>query len=122
MTYEVINAVRSKSLVRVNGGVANTHVNLSMLAASTAETVTNASIAQVSSTSNGIWRVYRGNSGAGELILDLPTFSNFVLYEYDIVFSNTSSANLFIEHTGSSGTLILQLGKTATYSTDIGKL
>lgn len=122
MPYELINSLRSKTIVRVTGGTANTRINLSQLAASSSETVTDASIGQISSTSNGIWRVYRGNDGTGTLILDLPSFSHFVLYEYDILFANTSTANLFIEHTGTSGTLIMQLAKSATYTTDIGKL
>lgn len=122
MPYELINSLRSKTTIRVTGGAANTRINLSQLAASSDETVTDAAIAQISSTTNGIWRVYRGNDASGTLILDLPSFAHFVLYEYDILFSNTSTANVFIEHTGSSGTLIMQLAKTATYTKDMGKL
>ena len=117
MPFEIINAVRAKSTIRVVGGVANTHINLSALSAQTGETVTAAAIAQVSTSTNGIFRVYRGNSGAGNLILDLPSAAtNLVLYEYDITFANNATSNIFVEHTGTAGTLVMQLAKTATYS------
>lgn len=116
MPFEIINAVRAKSTIRVVGGVANTHINLSALSAQTEETVTSAAIAQVSCSTNGIYRIYRGNSSAGTLILELCTPANLVLYEYDITFANNATANVFIEHTGTAGTLVMQLAKAATYS------
>jgi hypothetical protein len=117
MPSEIINAVRAKSTIRVVGGVANTHINLSALSAQTGETVTSAAIAQVSTSTNGIFRVYRGNSGAGNLILELPSAAtNLVFYEYDITLANSATSNVFIEHTGTAGTLIMQLAKTATYT------
>lgn len=117
MPFEIINAVRAKSTIRVVGGVANTHINLSALSAQTGETVTAAAIAQVSTSTNGIFRIYRGNSGAGTLILELPSAAiNLVLYEYDITFANNATANVFVEHTGTAGTLVMQLAKTATYT------
>ena len=116
MPFEIINAVRAKSTIRVVGGAANTHINLSALSAQTEETVTSAAIAQVSCSTNGIYRIYRGNSSAGTLILELCTPANLVLYEYDITFANTATANVFIEHTGTAGTLVMQLAKTATYT------
>ena len=117
MPFEIINAVRAKSTIRVVGGVANTHINLSALSAQTGETVTAAAIAQVSTSTNGIFRVYRGNSGAGTLILELPSAAtNLVFYEYDITLANSATSNVFIEHTGTAGTLVMQLAKTATYT------
>ena len=117
MPFEIINAVRAKSTIRVVGGVANTHINLSALSAQTEETVTSAAIAQVSTSTNGIFRIYRGNSGAGNLILELASAAtNLVLYEYDITFANNATQNVFIEHTGTAGTLVMQLAKTATYT------
>jgi hypothetical protein len=117
MPFEIINAVRAKSTIRVVGGVANTHINLSALSAQTGETVSAAAIAQVSTSTNGIFRIYRGNSGANNLILELPSAAtNLVLYEYDITFANNATQNVFIEHTGTAGTLVMQLAKTATYT------
>ena len=117
MPFEIINAVRAKSTIRVVGGVANTHINLSALSAQTGETVSAAAIAQVSTSTNGIFRIYRGNSAAGTLILELPSAAtNLVFYEYDITLANSATSNVFIEHTGTAGTLIMQLAKTATYT------
>ena len=76
-----------------------------------------AAIAQVSTSTNGIFRIYRGNSAAGTLILELPSAAtNLVFYEYDITLANSATSNVFIEHTGTAGTLIMQLAKTATYT------
>ena len=117
MPLEIINAVRAKSTIRLVGGAANTHINLSDLSAQTGETVSAAAIAQVSTSTNGIFRIYRGNNTAGNLILELASAStNLVLYEYDITFANNATQNVFIEHTGTAGTLVMQLAKTATYS------
>jgi hypothetical protein len=117
MPFEIINAVRAKSTIRIVGGVANTHINLSALSAQTGETVSAAAIAQVSTSTNGIFRIYRGNNGAGTLILELPSAAtNLVFYEYDITLANSATSNVFIEHTGTAGTLIMQLTKTATYT------
>ena len=116
MPFEIINAVRAKSTIRIVGGAANTAINLSALSAQTEETVTSAAIAQVSCSTNGIYRIYRGNNASGTLILELCTPANLVLYEYDITFANNSTSNVFIEHTGTAGTLVMQLAKTATYS------
>ena len=117
MPFEFINAIRAKSTIRIVGGAANTQINLVNLSANTSEeTVTAAAIAQVSASTNGIYRIYRGNNSAGTLIMEIPTFGHYVLYEYDITFANNATANIFVEHTGTAGTLVMQLAKTATYS------
>ena len=123
MPFEIINAIRAKSTIRIVGGAANTQINLVNLSANTStETITGAAIAQVSCSTNGIYRIYRGNSAAGTLILELCTPANLVLYEYDIMFANNATSNLFVEHTGTAGTLVMQLAKTATYNTDLGQV
>jgi hypothetical protein len=123
MPFEIINAIRAKSTVRIVGGAANTQINLVNLSANTlTENVTSAAIAQVSCSTNGIYRIYRGNNAAGTLILELCTPANLVLYEYDIVFANNATSNLFVEHTGTAGTLVMQLAKMATYNTDLGQV
>ena len=123
MPSEIINAIRAKSTVRIVGGAANTQINLVNLSANTTtENVTSAAIAQVSCSTNGIYRIYRGNNASGNLILELCTPINLVLYEYDIVFANNATSNLFVEHTGTAGTLVMQLAKTAIYNTDLGQV
>lgn len=115
MAHEIINAVRAKSTVRVTGNTA-TLVTLNELAAIESENVSEAAIAQISAVTDGIWRVYRGNNTSGELILEIPQYGHFVLYEFDVTFANSATSNVYITNSGTAGTLIMQLSKTATYT------
>ena len=121
MSYEVINSLRSKSTVRIVGNTATT-ITLSALAKDDREIVSSAAIAQASGVTDGVWRIYRGDSISGELILELPNFSNFVFYEFDTSLSNTGTANVHVTNSGNTGTMIIQLSKSATYTTDMGKV
>lgn len=123
MPYEITNSKRSKSMVRIVGGIttANTLITLPSLAKDATETVTNVAIAQSSGVTDGVWRIYRGNDTNGVLILELPAFSHYTFYEFDISIANNSSSNIYVQNSGTVGTLILQLSKTATYSTDLGQ-
>jgi hypothetical protein len=122
MPYEIVNSLRSKSLVRVVGNTATT-IALSALAKDATETVTGAAVAQVTAVSDGIWRVYRGDNTSGLLLLELtPSFSHLSFYEFDISLANSATSNIHVTNSGSAGTLVIQLAKTATYSTDTGTL
>jgi len=117
MPYEIVNNKRSKSVIRVVGNTA-TPINLSTLAAGSDETVTNASITHVTAQSDGAWKVYRGNSASDVLVLDLTGAGNvdWPLAQYDITIANNSSSNIFVTNSGTGGTLILTVSKTATYN------
>ncbi len=115
MSHEIVNTLRAKSLVRIVGNTA-TLITLSNLAKDSRETVQQAVIAQASGVTDGVWRIYRGNDATGEKVLELPSFSNFVFYDLDTSLANTSTANVYVTNSGTVGTLILQLGKIATYS------
>jgi len=115
MAYEIINALRAKTTIRITGNTATT-ITLPQLSASPSETVTEAAIAQVSATTDGVWRIYRGDNTSGELILELLNSTHFILYEFDVSFANSASSNVHITNSGTAGTLIMQLAKTATYS------
>jgi hypothetical protein len=115
MPYEVINNKRSKSVIRVVGNTA-TNVTLAGLSTGADETVSNAAIAGIHSSTDGVWRIYRGNSTSGVLVLELFGENSLPLAQHDIVVANTSSANLHITNSGTGGTLILSLNKTAEYS------
>lgn len=118
MPYEIVNSLRAKSLVRVVGNTATT-IQLSQLAKDANETITNAAIAQASGVTDGIWRIYRGDNTSGTLLLELPSFSHYVFYEFDISLANSSTSNVHVTNSGTCGTLILQLAKTATYATPL---
>jgi hypothetical protein len=116
MEKEIINSLRAKSTIRLVG-TGNTVITLADLSANpSVETVDSAAIAQVSATTNGIWKVYRGDNSSGVLLLELPTYAHFVLYEFDVTFANSATSNVYVENTGANGTLIMQLAKTATYN------
>lgn len=121
MSYEIINSTRSKATVRITGNTA-TLITLSDFQDVASETVTEAAIAQCSCVTNGIWRVYRGDNASGELILELPTFAHFVLYEFDVTFANSATSNIYVTNSGTAGTLIMQVAKTATYSPPLSGL
>jgi len=111
MAHEIINSIRAKSTIRVVGNTATT-ITLSDLSADpTVETVTEAAISQVSATTDGVWRVYRGNDASGVLILELPNYAHFVLYEFDVSFANSATSNVYITNSGTAGTLIMQMDK-----------
>lgn len=115
MPHEIVNSLRAKSFIRIVGNT-NTLITLSNLSKDASETVSNASIAQASGVTDGIWRIYRGNDASGVLVLELPSFSHYQFYEFDCSVANSSSSNIFVTNSGTCGTLILQLTKTATYN------
>lgn len=118
MPYEVINNKRSKSVIRVVGNTA-TNVTLAGLSTGADETVTAAAISGIHSSTDGAWRIYRGNSTAGVLVLELFGENSLPLAQHDIVVANTGTANLHITNSGTGGTLIVTLNKTATYSPEL---
>lgn len=114
MPFEITNSLRTKSAIRVVGNTA-TRINLSQLVATSDETVQSAAVAQVSSVSDGIWRIYRGNDATGVLIFELPNFAHYQLSEFDMSVANSATSNVFITNSGTAGTLILQLAKNSTF-------
>jgi hypothetical protein len=119
ITTDITNSLRSRSIVRVVNTASNdnTVITLGSLSAnSSLETITHAAITQVIATSNtGRWKIYRGDSASGVLIMTVGDGADFPLSEYDIAIANTPTSNIFVTNTGSDGTLILQLTKTAIY-------
>jgi hypothetical protein len=116
MAHEIINSLRAKTTIRVVGNTATTITLADLSVDANVETVTEAAIAQISSSSDGVWRVYRGNDTNGVLILEIPNYANFILYEFDVSFANSATSNVHITNSGTAGTLIMQLAKTATYN------
>jgi hypothetical protein len=122
MPYEILNSKRSKSTIRVTGNTA-TRINLESLSTNTTtEIITGATFTHVMSASDGFWKVYRGNDNTGTLVLDLPGGNDWPLAQYDIALANTSTANIYVTNSGTGGTLIMSLSKTATYSPSLTDL
>ena len=115
MAYEITNNKRSKSVIRVVGNTA-TNVTLTALSTGADETVTSASITGVHSSTDGSWKIYRGDSTSGVLVLELFGENSLPLTQFDVVVANSSTSNLHITNSGTGGTLILTVNKEATYS------
>jgi hypothetical protein len=119
MPYEIINSIRSKSVIRLTGNT-STRINLSDLSTNTSlETISSATIATVIASTDGFWKIYRGNDATGNLVLDLQGSNYLPFTQSDIAIANGSSSNIFVTNSGAGGTLIIQLTKSATYSTNL---
>jgi hypothetical protein len=123
MPYNIVNSKRSKSIITVTGNTA-TLINLSSLstepsASPAIETISTASIGAVISSSDGFWRIYRGNDATGTLVLELKDSNYLPLTQSDISLANGANLNIYVTNSGTGGTLILQVSKEATFSTDL---
>jgi len=119
MPTTITNSKRSKSVIRITGNTA-TRVNLNQLSTNTTtELVTAAEISHITTSTDGKWIVYRGNDATGEPVLvlfgqnDVP----FAHYDVSIAGANTG-ANLFFTNSGTDGTLVITVSKSATYTID----
>jgi len=122
MAYEIINTLRSRTVIRVTGNTA-TRINLTQLSAnSSLETVNSASLTHVITTTDGKWVIYRGNDATGPVLLSLFAQNDLQFSVYDVSFANGATSNIFVTNSGTDGSLIMQFSKVATYSTDVGLL
>ena len=119
MAYEIVNSKRSKSVISVTGNTA-TRINLSQLSSNAlSETVTAAAIGAVVTSTDGFWRIYRGNDATGTLVLELKDNNYLPFTQTDISVANGATSNIYVTNSGTGGTLILQVSKGATYTTDL---
>ena len=122
MAYEILNSLRTRSVIRVTGNTA-TRINLSQLSAnSSLETVNSASLTHVITTTDGKWVIYRGNDASGPVLLSLFGQNDLQLSVYDVSFANGATSNIYVTNSGTDGTLIMQFTKVATYTVDTGLL
>ena len=119
MSVEITNSLRSRSVIRVTGTGATT-VSLANLAVNANETVSNAAICHIISSSDatGAWTIKRGGSG-GTTIAVLYGSNDMPLSQYDISLANSSGSDIYVSNSGADGTLILSVTKTATYATPL---
>jgi hypothetical protein len=119
MPTTITNSRRSKSVVRITGNSA-VRVNLNQLSTNTTtELITAAEISHITTSTDGKWIVYRGNDATGENVLTLFGENDLPFAQFDISIggANTTS-NLYFVNTGTDGTLIAVISKTANYTID----
>lgn len=116
ITKEVINTLRSRSIIRVvNDTAGSMRINLAEMSAAASETIEAASLTHVIATTDGWWSIYRGNDATGTLLLKVDS-CDLPFTTYDIALANSSTSNVFVQNSGANGTLILQMTKTASYN------
>jgi hypothetical protein len=113
MAYEITNALRSTSIIRVTGaGFAN--VQLANLATSANETVTAAKIKRVMWSTGGTVSIERG----GETVLTLYGSGDLRPSDSGHIIANNSTSNMNVS-IATGGTAIIEVTKEATYSTEL---
>lgn len=119
MALEVQNSLRSKSVVRVTGNT-STLITLDQLSTNTQnEVVVSATISQIHASSDGWWKVYRGNDATGNAVIELYQSTSIPLSQFDLTISEGATSNLYVTNSGTNGTLILMLSKVANYTRDV---
>lgn len=125
LSQTITNSLRSKSVVTLTGA-GTTTIYLANLSSNANETISNASIAAVfTSSNNGTWIVKRGadtSGNGGFTVLELVGENSLPLTQADISVSTNSSSNLVFTNTGTQGTLIMTLTKTASYATPLADI
>lgn len=115
MAFEILNAARSKSTIRVVGATANARINLDQLSTNTQnEIISSATINQFHWSTSGVMEIYRGNDATGTLVIQVFGEGSLPLSVFDISVANTATANIFFVNTG-AGTAFIGLTKQATY-------
>ena len=119
MPVTINNSKRSKSVIKITGNTA-VRINLNQLSTNTTtELVSAAEISHITSSTDGKWIVYRGNDATGESVISLFGGNDIPLSQFDVSIGGANStANLYITNSGTDGTLILTLSKTARYTID----
>ena len=119
MPTTITNSKRSKSVICITGNT-SVRINLNQLSTNTTtELVSAAEISHITTSTDGKWIVYRGNDATGEPVLSLFGDNDLPFSQYDVSIGGANTtANLFFTNSGTDGTLIVVLSKTATYTID----
>ena len=111
MPFELINSIRSPSIIRIEG-TGTTTVALANLSVNANETVTAANIKRINWSTNGNIQIVRNSvpiaslHGTGEMRLD----------EYGYSIANNSTSSIVIT-VNAGGTVVLEVSKETTYAT-----
>ena len=121
MAFEITNQLRSPSIIRVEGA-STVNVNISQLSTNTAlETVVSANIKRIAWSTGG--SIVIGRHGASNTLITLATLFNSGQMNFDELgtsLANTNTGNVTVTIT-TSGTVILEVSKNTTYSTDLDR-
>lgn len=112
MAYEITNALRSSSIIRVVDGAAT--IPVANLAVNANEVVSAASIKRVMWSTNGTITIVRNT----QPILTLHGSGDMRLSDSGHSIANNATSDLVITVT-SSGSVVLEVTKQATYTTPI---
>ena len=121
MAFEITNQLRSSSIIRVEGA-STVNVNVSQLSTNTdLEIVQSANIKRIAWSTGG--NIAIGRHGASNVLITLVTLFNSGQMNFDELgtsLANTNTGNVVVTIT-TSGTVLLEVSKTATYSTDLDR-
>jgi hypothetical protein len=119
MAYEIINARRGTSIIRAEAPGTYT-IQLSQLSTNTSiETVTDASVKRMNWSSNGYINIARG--ATPNSVISLYNSGEMRLDDYGYSLANGSTGNIVVTIV-TGGSVVMEVSKTATYSTDLDKL
>jgi hypothetical protein len=113
MPFELINSIRSPSIIRIEG-TGTTTVALANLSVNANETVTSANIKRINWSTNGSVQIVRNSvpiaslHGTGEMRLD----------EYGYSIANNSTSSIVIT-VNTGGTVVLEVSKETTYANSL---
>jgi hypothetical protein len=113
MPFELINSIRSPSIIRIEG-TGTTTVALANLSVNANETVTSANIKKINWSTNGSIQIVRNSvpiaslHGTGEMRLD----------EYGYSIANNSTSSIVIT-VNTGGTVVLEVSKETTYANSL---
>jgi hypothetical protein len=113
MPFELINSIRSSSIIRIEG-TGTTTVALANLSVNANETVTSANIKRINWSTNGSIQIVRNSvpiaslHGTGEMRLD----------EYGYSIANNSTSSIVIT-VNTGGTVVLEVSKETTYANSL---
>lgn len=119
MAQEIVNARRGTSIIRAEAPGTYT-IQLSDLSTNTSiETVTDASIKRINWSSNGFITIGRGITP--NVMLSLYNSGEMRFDDFGYSMANGSTGNIVVT-IATGGSIVMEVSKVATYSTDLDKL
>jgi len=113
MPIEITNSLRSSSLIRVEG-VGTYYANISSLAVDSNEVISSANIRRINWSTNGNIQIVRN----GNNIATLHNTGEVKLDEWGHTIANNNTSNVVITVV-TGGTVLLEVTKSATYTTPL---